>query len=125
MKKILYDLNNNSYTINIGSSAEGVQIQQGTVNSSQASDTYSEIDYDKIEAILNEIANYTPMFKDTYGDNSVIAINALNEARRCAFEKKDYSKLIGVLSILKAISLNVSSSLISTGILELLKRINI
>ena len=65
------------------------------------------------------------MFADTYGQDCKIAENALNEARECVSDRKNPLKIKKALSILKDVSLRVSSSLIATGILELLKQIGI
>jgi hypothetical protein len=125
MKKDLSNIQNNSYSIRINGDVNDVQIQQKTNNSSQIYNINSEVDYDKAIQILNEINKYIPMFANTYGENCKIAETALNEALECVSKKKNPSKLRNALSILKDVSLQASSSLIATGILELLKQIKI
>lgn len=125
MKKDLSNIQNNRYSIRINGDVNDVQIQQKTNNSSQIYNINSEVDYDKAIQILNEINKYIPMFANTYGENCKIAETALNEALECVSKKKNPSKLRNALSILKDVSLQASSSLIATGILELLKQIKI
>lgn len=125
MEKDLSNSKSGSYSISINGNVKGVQIQQGTDNSTQIYNVNTEFDYDKAIKVLNEISKYIPMFADTYGENCKIAENALNEALECASERKNPSKLRNALSILKDVSLRVSSSLIATGVLELLKQIEI
>ncbi|RGQ84292.1 hypothetical protein DWY77_04475 [Megamonas rupellensis] len=125
MKKDLSNIQNNNYSIRINGDVNDVQIQQKTNNSSQIYNINSEVDYDKAIQILNEINKYIPMFANTYGENCKIAETALNEALECVSKKKNPSKLRNALSILKDVSLQASSSLIATGILELLKQIKI
>ncbi|MFR8564488.1 MAG: hypothetical protein ACLVD2_10585 [Blautia sp.] len=125
MEKDLSNSKSGSYSIRINGNVKDVQIQQGTDNSSQIYNVNSEFDYDKAIKILDEISKYIPMFADTYGENCKIAENALNEAVECVSERKNPSKLRNALSILKDVSLRASSSLIATGVLELLKQIEI
>ena len=125
MEKDLSNSKSGSYSISINGNVKGMQIQQGTDNSTQIYNVNTEFDYDKAIKVLNEISKYIPMFADTYGENCKIAENALNEALECASERKKPSKLRNSLSILKDVSLRVSSSLIATGVLELLKQIEI
>ena len=125
MEKDLSNSKSGSYSIRTNGNVKDVQIQQGTDNSSQIYNVNSEFDYDKAIKILDEISKYIPMFADTYGENCKIAENALNEAVECVSERKNPSKLRNALSILKDVSLRASSSLIATGVLELLKQIEI
>ena len=102
-----------------------LQIQQGTVNSSQTQIVNENFDYEKALQIVNEISKYKSMFADVYGENSKAAEETLNEAIK-GIEKKDTPlKIKTALSVLKDITLRVSSSLIATGILGLLKQLGI
>lgn len=125
MERDLCNQERGAYSVNIQGNASGVQIQQGTVNSSQFQNVNQEFDFDKAAEVLHEISKYIPMFADTYGQDCKIAENALNEARECVSDRKNPLKIKKALSILKDVSLRVSSSLIATGILELLKQIGI
>lgn len=58
-------------------------------------------------------SEYIPMFADTYGEDCKIAENALNEAKKAVSGKESFSKVKRALSILKDVSLRVSSSLIA------------
>ncbi|MBM6840782.1 hypothetical protein H6A03_04395 [[Clostridium] spiroforme] len=125
MQKDFSNSKSGSYSISLNDNVKGVQIQQGTDNSTQIYNINTEFNYDKALKVLNEISKYIPMFADTYGENCKIAENALNEALECVSERRNPSKLKNALSILKDVSLRVSSSLIATGVLELLKQLGI
>ena len=123
MEKDLSNQEQDSYAVNIQGNINGVQIQQGTTNSSQFQNVNRVFDYDKVAEILNEIGKYVPMFANTY--DCKIAENALNEAKEAVLARENPSKIKKALSILKDVSLRVSSSLIATGILALLKQIGV
>lgn len=125
MEKGLSNQAQNSYSVNVQGNMNGVQIQQGTTNALQFQNVNQVFDYDKVIEILNEIDKYVPMFADTYGQEYKIAENALNEAKRTVFARDNPSKIKKALFILKDVSLRVSSNLIATGILALLKQIGI
>jgi len=114
-KGCLFEMN---YTSNI-------QIQQGTVNSSQTQTINEVFDYENAMQILNEISKYKSMFADVYGEDSKIAEETLDEAIKAVEKKEKPSKIKTALSVLKDITLRVSSSLIATGILGFLKQLNI
>jgi len=116
MEKDLSNQEQDSYSVNIQGNINGVQIQQGTTNSSQ---------FEKVAEILNEIDKYVPMFADIYGHDCEKAENALNEAKEAVVARENPSKIKKALSILKDVSLRVSSSLIATGILTLLEKIGV
>lgn len=59
MEKDLRDKEQSSYSVNIQGDTNGVQIQQGTVNSQQFKNVNQEFYYDKVAEILNEIRIYT------------------------------------------------------------------
>ena len=125
MEKDLYNQKQDSYSVDIQGNINGIQIQQGTTNSSQFQNVNRVFDYDKVAKIINEIDKYVPMFADTYGRDYKIAEGALNEAKEAVLSRENPSKIKKALSILKDVSLRVSSSLIATGILALLKQIGV
>lgn len=125
MEKDLSNQKQDSYSVNIQGDINGAQIQQGTINPLQFQNVNQVFDYDKVAEILNEIDKYVPMFANTYGQDCKIAENALNEAKEAVLARENPSKIKRALSILKDVSLRVSSSLIATGILALLKQIGV
>lgn len=125
MEKDLSNQEQDSYSVNIQGNINGVQIQQGTTNSSQFQNVNQVFDYEKVAEILNEIDKYVPMFADIYGHDCEKAENALNEAKEDVVARENPSKIKKALSILKDVSLRVSSSLIATGILTLLEKIGV
>ena len=122
MEKDLSNQEQDSYSVNIQGNINGVQIQQGTTNSSQFQNVNQVFDYEKVAEILNEIDKYVPMFADIYGHDCE---KALNEAKEAVVARENPSKIKKALSILKDVSLRVSSSLIATGILTLLEKIGV
>ena len=125
MEKDLSNQEQDSYSVNIQGNINGVQIQQGTTNSSQFQNVNQVFDYEKVAEILYEIDKYVPMFADIYGHDCEKAENALNEAKEAVVARENPSKIKKALSILKDVSLRVSSSLIATGILTLLEKIGV
>lgn len=125
MEKDLSNQEQDSYSVNIQGNINGVKIQQGTTNSSQFQNVNQVFDYEKVAEILNEIDKYVPMFADIYGHDCEKAENALNEAKEAVVARENPSKIKKALSILKDVSLRVSSSLIATGILTLLEKIGV
>ena len=125
MEKDLSNQEQDSYSVNIQGNINGVQIQQGTTNSSQFQNVNQVFDYEKVAEILNEIDKYVPMFADIYGHDCEKAENALNEAKEAVVARENPSKIKKALSILKEVSLRVSSSLIATGILTVLEKIGV
>ena len=125
MEKDLSNQEQDSYSVNIQGNINGVQIQQGTTNSSQFQNVNQVFDYEKVAEKLNEIDKYVPMFADIYGHDCEKAENALNEAKEAVVARENPSKIKKALSILKDVSLRVSSSLIATGILTLLEKIGV
>lgn len=125
MKQNSYNQDNCTYDVNIGENSGNIQIQQGTVNSSQTQTINEVFDYENAMRILNEISKYKSMFADVYGEDSKIAEETLDEAIKAVEKKEKPSNIKTALSVLKDITLRVSSSLIATGILGLLKQLNI
>ena len=87
MEKDLYNQKQDSYSVDIQGNINGIQIQQGTTNSSQFQNINQVFDYDKVAKIINEIDKYVPMFADTYGRDYKIYFE------RCFFKsiKQSYS----------------------------------
>lgn len=125
MKQNSYNQDNCTYDVNIGENSSNIQIQQGTVNSSQTQTINEVFDYENAMQILNEISKYKSMFADVYGEDSKIAEETLDEAIKAVEKKEKPSKIKTALSVLKDITLRVSSSVIATGILGFLKQLNI
>ena len=125
MRQNSYNQDNCTYDVNIGENSSNIQIQQGTVNSSQTQTINEVFDYENAMRILNEISKYKSMFADVYGEDSKIAEETLDEAIKAVEKKEKTSRIKTALSVLKDITLRVSSSLIATGILGLLKQLNI
>jgi len=115
----------NPTNINYVGKSENSQIQQGDNNSIQIQSMNKEFDYEKISETLDEIKEYKYMFEEVYGEKSKLAERALNDAIERTTNKDKPSKIKSALTILKDLSLRVSSSVIATEILEIIKKIKL
>ena len=105
MKQNSYNQGNCNYDVNIGENSSNIQIQQGTVNSSQIQTINEVFNYENAMRILNEISKYKSMFADVYGEDSKIAEETLDEAIKAVEKKEKPSKIKTALSVLKDITL--------------------
>lgn len=119
MIEVLKEAAKSRATIQIGDNVHDVQIQQGTVSSSQTiNNIEQEFDYEKAEKIIRDIASYTqyPQFVETFGENSEIA-KATIEKMLVAVEKKEDKRIIKSLAMdLKNLIIGVVGSIIASGI---------
>ena len=93
MKQNSYNQGNCNYDVNIGENSSNIQIQQGTVNSSQIQTINEVFNYENAMRILNEISKYKSMFADVYGEDSKIAEETLDEAIKAVEKKEKPSKI--------------------------------
>ena len=115
-------MQNNS--INVTGSISNAQIQQNVSNSFQSSLFEKDnFDYERVSKLLYEISKYEPLFEQEYGELSKILSDALHNVEQSVANKEEPSKIYGFLNVIKDISLRVSSSVIATGIVSLLKGI--
>ena len=113
-------MQNNS--INVTGSISNAQIQQNVSNSFQSSLFEKDnFDYERVSKLLGEISKYEPLFEQEYGELSKILSDALHNVEQSVANKEEPSKIYGFLNVIKDISLRVSSSVIATGIVSLLK----
>lgn len=107
-------------TNNFYGSVYGVQIQQGTVSSTQNQSITDKIDESKIDELIRAIKKYDPMLNDEYG------IENANELRKSARELESVSnepnseeKKRGIITYIRDLSVNAAGGLIASGILQL------
>ena len=108
-----------SNTINFYGDVMGMQLQQGTVNSTQTQTFEQYIDYDSIKEIVEEIRKYDKDLDDEFGDTAEIIRDKLNEIENLVDTKSNPSKLKQLLVELKNIAEGAVGSLIATGIVGL------
>lgn len=108
----------------INGSATGVQIQQGSVGSSQAQKVNSHVDFEAINEILEQILKYQSMFESEFGEKSKEILEAINEAKS-AIENKDKSKLKSAWNWLKSVAASASGGVIAAGIKSIIEKATI
>ena len=86
-------------TNNFYGDVTGVQIQQGTVNSSQTQTITQDFDYGAISDIIENIKKYDGMFDAEFGD-----------------KRENPSKIKKLLTELRNLAIGVTGSLIASGI---------
>lgn len=114
-------------TLSIGDNATGVQVQQGTVSSTQTMSVNQEFDYEKVSKVLHEIQTYMdlPMFGSTFKDNTTEVRQVVSQALDMADKKENPTKIKQCLLALKDLAVGAGGNLIATGIQGLLAQISI
>ena len=94
----------------------GIQIQQ---NVNEA------FDYGKVIKILDDINEYKDSFNKAYGNKSKDVEEILEKTKNDCLDKKSPEIIRKSLSALKEITKDVTSNIITTGILSMLEQIKI
>ena len=110
-------------TNNFYGEVTGVQIQQGTVNSSQSQSVNQGFDYDEVAEIIEKIKKYDSFLDDEYGENALEIRNKIDEIEYLVQKKENPSRIKTLLSDIKNLSIGVTGSLIASGIVTLLSRV--
>lgn len=99
-----------------------VQMQQGTVNSTQTQTITTEtVDFEKIAEFLEKIKKYDPLLEEEYGGHSAEVREKLDEISLLVQKKENPSRIESLLIDLKNLSIGIKGSLIATGIVEGIK----
>jgi hypothetical protein len=114
-------------TIVIGDNAGDIQIQQNTANSSQNMDKSSELDYEQVIAILNEIKEYFdfPKFEETFKENTDSVKQVVEDTITACQNQEEEGLIKKSLRVLKELAIGATGSLIASGMLALLGQIPI
>ena len=75
-------------TNNFYGEVTGVQIQQGTVNSSQSQSVNQGFDYAEVAEIIEKIKKYDSFLDDEYGENALEIRNKIDEIEYLVQKKK-------------------------------------
>lgn len=110
-------------TNNFYGEVTGVQIQQGTVNSSQSQSVNQGFDYAEVAEIIEKIKKYDSFLDDEYGENALEIRNKIDEIEYLVQKKENSSRIKTLLSDIKNLSIGVTGSLIASGIVTLLSRV--
>lgn len=103
-------------TNNFYGNVTGVQIQQGTINSTQNQNITQDFDFDAVSDVIKNIKNYDAMFESEFGDDAAELRNKLDEIERLIKNKENPSKIKALLLELKNLAVGVTGSLIASGI---------
>lgn len=109
----------NKFENNFRGNASNIQIQQGTINSSQTQNNANSFDYDGAYKLIQQIITGLPemdLSQEDFAKASEIAQNAENDIK----EKKDISLIQKGLSLLKDIFTKAVASLAATGAVHLI-----
>ena len=110
-------------TNNFYGEVTGVQIQQGTVNSSQSQSVNQGFDYAEVAEIIEKIKKYDSFLDDEYGENALEIRNKIDEIEYLVQKKENPSRIKTLLSDIIILSIGVTGSLIASGIVTLLSRV--
>lgn len=105
-------------TNNFYGEVTGVQIQQGTVNSSQSQSVNQGFDYAEVAEIIEKIKKYDSFLDDEYGENALEIRNKIDEIEYLVQKKENPSRIKTLLSDIKNLSIGVTGSLIASVVLE-------
>ena len=110
-------------TNNFYGEVTGVQIQQGTVNSSQSQSVNQGFDYAEVAEIIQKIKKYDSFLDDEYGENALEMRNKIDEIEDLVQKEENPSRIKALLNDIKNLSIGVAGSLIASGIVTLLSRV--
>jgi len=112
-------------TNNFYGSVSNMQIQQGTINSNQTQtvSTSENIDFDKVSEFIEKIRKYDAHLDNEYGEQATEIRTILEEIRTLIQNKENPEKIKSLLIEMKKLSVNVTESIIATGIVEGIKNL--
>ena len=99
-----------------------MQMQQGTINSTQTQTITTEsVDFDKVAEFVEKVKKYDPLLEDEYGEQATEVREKLDEISSLVQKKENTGRIKSLLIELKNLSVGVGGSLIATGIIEGIK----
>lgn len=99
-----------------------MQMQQGTINSSQTQTITTEsVDFDKVTEFVEKVKKYDSLLEDEYGEQATEVREKLDEISSLVQKKENPGRIKSLLMELKNLSVGVGGSLIATGIVEGIK----
>ena len=114
----------NSNTNFFYGSVNGVQIQQGTINSTQSQTITAPLDESKIIELINLIRKYDSVLDGEYGkENANKLRNAVTELESTRNKPNSEGKKRGLIAYIRDLSVNAGGGLIAAGILQLISNI--
>lgn len=111
----------NSYTNNFYGSVSGIQIQQGTHDSTQNQTNGILIDEDKLISLIRMIRKYDSVLEQEFGSEDANRLRNCTQDLENSIARKDPdSQKARILSIIKDISTNAIGGIISSVIVQLI-----
>ena len=112
----------NSNVTNFYGPVNNMQMQQGTVNSTQTQTiTMGSVDFDKVAEFVAKVKRYDSLLEDEYGEQATEVREKLDEISSLVQKKENPGRIKSLLIELKNLSVGVGGSLIATGIVEGIK----
>lgn len=122
-KKMEQVENGESYVNNFYGEIKGLQLQQGTVNSTQNQSMAQIMDISKIDELIDLIQKYDSYLETDYGlENANKVRESINELITMK-EQKDTKRANGILNYIRDLSANAGGGLIAAGVLQLINMI--
>ena len=107
---------------NFYGSVNNVQVQQGTVDSTQTQTVAMEsLDFDKVAEFVEKVKKYESFLEDEYGEEVTEVREKLDEISSLVQKRENLSRIKSLLIELKNLSVGITGSLIATGIVEGIK----
>lgn len=103
-------------TNNFYGDVTGVQIQQGTVNSSQTQTITQDFDYGAVSDIIENIKKYDGLLDAEFGDKASELREKIVSLEELIEKRDNPSKIKLLLTELKNLAIGVTGSLIASGI---------
>jgi hypothetical protein len=94
----------------------GVQIQQGTVNSSQSQTITQDFDYGAVSDMIGNIKKYDGLLDAEFGDKAEELREKIASLEELVAKRENPSKIKLLLTELKNLAVGVTGSLIASGI---------
>lgn len=111
---------NNSFVNNFHGSVSNLNLQQGTVNSTQTQNINSGFDFDAVSNIISQIRKYDGMLESDFGDKATELREKLNEIEELVNKQANPGLIKTLLGDIKNLAIGVGGSLIATGIVGLI-----
>ena len=122
-KKMEQVENGESYVNNFYGEIKGLQLQQGTFNSTQNQSMAQLMDISKIDELIDLIQKYDSYLETDYGlENANKVRESINELITMK-EQKDTKRANGILNYIRDLSANAGGGLIAAGVLQLINMI--
>lgn len=106
-------LGGNSYTNNFYGNTNGIQIQQGTTNSTQTQAVPHLLDAEQVDELIRMIKKYDAVLDNEYGADEADKVReAANELEAAVKDGSSPKRAMGILSYIRDLSVNAGGGLL-------------